>query len=258
MAAGVVTDSLNPPLLTTLAICVLATGGYISLKYRAIGLAESYESKGFGALAVDTLEPFRHGLTSSDRGCRAIINAYYQAKKPDLLEWSAQACISSGVELVEAYIGYAAAFEMTGRDPEALRVLTSVMDKFQKIPDIYYRVGQILQRNKREGDAVKAYVKAASVTDDAMVNLEVLQNLAGLQSWKEAKPIADRLKTLNTTNPAVKLLIARTMLQVGDSASAKALTDQAKELINKTPELKPDLERLYADVLNPHAPAKIP
>ncbi|MEO5968999.1 MAG: tetratricopeptide repeat protein [Bdellovibrionia bacterium] len=251
-------DHFQKPLLGTLSLVVLATAGYTGMKYRAVTLAEKYESKGFGALAVDTLEPYRHGLTSTDRGCRTIINAYFLARKPELLEWSAQACINSGSELVEAYIGYASAYEMTGRDPEALRILGSVIDKFQKIPDVYYRIAQILQRNKKEEEAIKAYVKAASITpDDAVVSLEILQNLAALQSWKDAKPIADRLKPLKTTNPAIKLLLARTMIRNGDQAAAKEMTDQAKELITKTPELKPDLERLYADVLNPApAPAK--
>lgn len=78
-------EDFQKPLLIGMAIAILATAGYMGMKYRAITLAEKYESKGFGALAVDTLEPFRRGLTSSERGCRTIINAYFLARRPELL-----------------------------------------------------------------------------------------------------------------------------------------------------------------------------
>ncbi|MFZ9596464.1 MAG: tetratricopeptide repeat protein [Bdellovibrionia bacterium] len=247
-------EALQIPTLVVLAIGVVTTTGYLGLKHRALVLAEKYEAKGFGALALDTLEPFKKGLVSSERGCKAILNAAFQTKKIDQLEWGAQACLNSEIKIPETFLAYASVFEFTGRDGEAINLLLGVAEQFPKVPDLYFRVGQILQRNKRPTEAGKAYQKAFAVTpDNVNLALEVLQNLSIMQLWADAKPVAERLKPLKTDNPVIKLLIARTFLRTGDQGTAKQLTAEADELLKKNPGAKAELEKNFADLFQPES-----
>jgi hypothetical protein len=71
------------------------------------------------------------------------------------------------------------------------------------------------------------------------------------QSSNEVKSMAERLKAAPTDNPEVKFLLARAFTLLGDANSSKAAVEQAKELMNKTPATKADLEKKYADLLSP-------
>lgn len=227
----------------------IAYGGYWWHLRHTVKKAQAALDKGFSALAAEELECHRKCLTTKEADCRLLINTYFSARMAQRLEWATQACINKGIEIPESYIGLAAAKEMNGRLDEALRVLGGVAEKFKDIPDIYYRMAQLLVRQENHAAAVMAFQKVVEkAPNNGPIVLEVLDYFARLKAWAQAKPVAEKLKTAETDNPAVKLLIARVFKNTGDEAGAKAMVEQAKPLLDKAPN-KAELEKGYADVL---------
>lgn len=213
--------------------------------------AEAEIKKGFTALAAETIDPVRDALTSSARGCRALVDAYYGARRPDRLEWASQACITAGVETPEIYLGLAAARELTDRDNEALQLLQTAARKFDKSPDPLYRIAQILRRNKKDSDAADVLLKASErAPENNQLVMEAMEQLAIANRWNEARRMADKIKSVETDSPEIKLLIARALLKGGDPDGARAVVAQARTLMSKRPEIKAALEQVYGDVLN--------
>jgi hypothetical protein len=213
--------------------------------------AEAQIKKGFTALAAETIDPVRNELTTSPRGCTALMGSYFGAHRADRLEWAAQACITAGVETTDTYIGLAAAKELVGRDGEALQLLQQVTQKFTKSPDPLYRIAQILRRNKKEAEAADVLLKATEIApDNNQLAMETMEQLSTLQRWSDARHLADKIKAVETDNPEVKLLIARALLKGGDAGGAQTVVAQARTLLEKKPEMKGALERAYGDVLN--------
>ena len=225
-------------------------GAFLIQTHFVVKKAEAQLQKGFGALAAETLDSYRFRLRGQEKTCRTLISAYYQSRRLDRLEWAAQACLESGLEMPEAYLGLATVRELTGREGEALQLLSGVLGKFEKIPDIYYEIAQILRRNKRDNEAAAAYMKASErAPENNQFALETLQYLSSLQKWPEARLVADRLKNIQTDNPEVKLFVARALLKGGDRKAAEPLIASARELIEKKPESKAAFEKAYPDVL---------
>jgi tetratricopeptide (TPR) repeat protein len=225
-------------------------GAYMLQTHFVEKKADAQLQKGFGALAAETLDSYRFRLRGKEKSCRLMIAAYYQARRLDRLEWAAQACLESGLEMPEAYLGLATVREMTGREGEALQLLNGILSKFEKIPDIYYEMAQILRRNKKDNEAAAAYMKASErAPENNQFALETLQYLTSLQKWPEAHAVADRLKNIKTDNPEVKLFVARVLLKGGDKAAAEPLIAAARELINKKPESKAAFEKSYPELL---------
>lgn len=225
-------------------------GGCAYLENRALKTAESQLQRGFPAVAMETLEDYRHSLVDEAESCVTMINTYFQARRVDKLEWVSQACLEAGQDIPEAYLGAAAAHELAGRTGDALTLLDRVAPKFDKIPDIYYRMAQILKRLERKEEAVMAYKKASErAADNQQLTLEALQYFASLERWNDAKLMAVKLKDAKTENPEVKLFIARALLKGGDQEAARKLAGEAKELVKDKPQLKTVLEKNYSDVM---------
>jgi len=238
--------------LTVTVICLGAYGGYRGAMYRATLQAEELIKKGFGTLAASQLSPFQRSLVSDERGCGILIASNFLARKSETLDWASQACLEAGINIPDAYIGLAAVREFSGQDNEALQILNQVASKFEKTPDIYLRMATIFRRAKNNDGAAQAYLKAAErAPQNNQLSLDILQFMSEQNRWQDALQFANKLRTVETDNAEVKLVIARALFKGGDQGSAKLLVDQAKALIEKKPEIKPVIERAYADVLNP-------
>lgn len=239
-----------------LVAVVACAGAHYGLRYRAMTVAERLVGKGYGLLAQETLEPFKKELASTERGCKLMLNTYFQTQDARNLEYAAQSCLNHDRDIPEVYLGLASAREFAGKDSEAIQVLSQVFKKFDKVAEIPLKIAQILQRNKRDKEAVSVYALASDrAPQDYRLALDVLQYALQAQSPTEVKSMAERLKTAPTDNAEVKFLLAKAFHQVGDAASSKTAVDQAKDLMNKTPATKPELEKKYADLLNPETVA---
>lgn len=229
-----------------------ATWGICLVKAnRALKKADEQLIAGRGALAAETLDPYRHVIKKDERACKIMISAYYAAHTADRLEWASQACIEAGNELPESYLGLAAAKEFTQRDQEALQILNNAVEKFPDTPDMVYRLGQVLRRNKRDDGAVSAFKEAMRrAPQNQQLALEVLDYLAFLERWQDAAQIARNLKSMQTENPEIKLLLARSLQRGGSPDESRGLVAEAQALLVKTPRFKEAIEKAYADVLN--------
>lgn len=227
--------------------------GHFLCKQHSVKKAEGYLKKGYAALASATLEPYKRGLVNTVDGCKVLLETYFQSRQVDKLEWASQACLESGKEIQEAYLGLAATRELTGRVGEALQILSQAAPKFEKIPDFHYRMAQIFKKAEQVNDAAREYVLATQkAPDHGQLSLEALDYLLKAQKFAEAKPIAEHLKGIKTEEPEVKLIIAKALLLGGDAPSARALTDEAKNLLANKPDLRAQLEKAYAEVFNPN------
>lgn len=216
---------------------------------RALTRAEAQLKKGFGTLAAETLDRYRHHLVKSADHCKELVTAYSAARRVDRLEWASEACIDNGIETLETYEGLASAADQLGRDGDAIQVLNAAAQKFPKSPDPWVNMAKIFQKNKDTARAGAALMKGIEVAgNDHQLELQGLEFFAGLNQWTEAKQLADRLKTVQTDNPEVKLLVASALNKGGDKAGAKAEVDQAETLLAKaTPEQKAALKKKYPD-----------
>lgn len=237
--------------LVVLAVVCASVYGVCALRTKlAIRKAEAALLKGFGAVAADVIDERRHEAVRFEKGCPVMLGAYYQTRRADMLEWAGQACLEAGREIPEVFLALAAAREFTGRDQEALRILGGVAGRFDKIPDIYYRMAQILQRNKQNDAAAATLIRAAErAGNNNQIVLDAVQFLSGIQKWAEAKQLADKLKGTATDDPEVKLVLARALKNGGDAPGAQLLVDQAKGIIAAKPEFKQAIEQAYPDLL---------
>jgi predicted Zn-dependent protease len=153
------------------------------------------------------------------------------------------------VETSDVYIGLAASRELTGRDGEALQILSQVTKKFDKSPDAFYRMAQIYHRAKDEPQATEATYQAALRAGNPQISMEALQFLSKQLRWADAMRIASLVKDTETEDPEVKLVIARALQNGGDKAGAQAVSNQARALLAKHPENKAKLEIAYGDIL---------
>jgi hypothetical protein len=218
----------------------------------AISRAEKLLQKGYGSLAAETIDHHRKSAVSYKNGCSVMVGAYFASRHLERLEWAAEACLEAGKDSPDVYLGLAAHRELTGREAESLRILTSVAGKYDQIPDIYFRIAQILMRNKSNDAAAQYMLKATERAQGAnQIVVEALQFFSSVQKWNEAKLMADRLKSAPTEDPELKLLIARALKNGGDAAGAQAVADQARGMIATKGDIKTAMERAYSDVLGP-------
>jgi tetratricopeptide (TPR) repeat protein len=248
------TEVRNFALLAAVVLVIAGAGVFgisvLQVSYK-LGKAEEQLRKGWPALAAETIDGHRTAAIRHQTGCRIMISAYYQARRADRLEWVSQACLESGRETPEAYMGLAGARELIGRDSDALQILGQAAPKFDKIPDIYYTAAQIQRRLRRDQDALMNFGRAIErAPQNNQLALEVLEYAVSLEQWELAKGLAGKLKPVETDNPAVKLFLARILAKGGDMPSSQALVAEAKPLMEKKPaELKAALEKDFADVL---------
>ena len=238
------------------AIATALWGVQATFVHLRLSEAEAQLKKNFAALASESLEPVRYELTSTLRGCQALVSAYYGSHRPERLEWAAQACITAGIETPDIYVGLAAARELAGQDADALKILDQISKKFEKSPDPLYRIAQIYRRNKKTSEAAEVLLKAAELApSNNQLSMETLEMLSQEQRWSDARKIADRIKSVESDNPEVKLIIARALNHGGDTAGSQALVTQARALLDKRPELRSGIERGFPDLMQAAAGA---
>jgi predicted Zn-dependent protease len=244
------------------ATVVIGGFAWIIQTYRihhATAVAEGFLKQGFGTLAAEALDPFRYSLATNERGCALLTASYYRSHQTNRLEWAAETCLSAGIETPDTYIGYAAARESTNQDSDALQILNHGLEKFGKSSEIYYRLGLILRRTKRDAEAIQAFLKATELApSNNSLSLEALTYFISQTRFKDARAMADRLKTVETENPEVKLVLARAYKLSGDKPGLGEMLGQAKVLLARKPELAPALEQLYADVFRMDIPLPTP
>lgn len=235
-------------------VFILVVGvGYLAYgkiqQRRAITHAEAQLKKGFGALAAETVDRYRHHLVKSADHCKTLVTAYSAARRVDRLEWASEACLDNGVETIEVYEALASAADLAGRDGDAIQILNAAAGKFPKSPEPLVNMAKVFQKNKDVAHAGQALLKAIEVAGtDHELELQGLQFFSSLNQWTEAKQLADRLKGVKTDNPEVKLMIAEVLAKSGDKEGAKAQAAQADQMMAKaTPEQKAALKKKYPD-----------
>lgn len=246
-----------PRRITLLGILVvivaIAIGlGSIAIKARARSQAADLLKRGFGAVAAEVLDRHRQAFVKNADDCRLLLSSYFQAWRLERLEWAAQACLESGNDFLEEYLSLVTVREYTNRDSEALQILETMTHKFEKSADVFIRLGQLLRKTKQDARAAEAFSRGVELApDNAQLNLEILQYFSSLRLWMKAKPIADRLKNAKTDDPAVKLVLARVMLNAEDPSAAQSLVAQARDLENKlSADERAKIESTYGDILN--------
>src|SRR5688572_8286086 len=129
-------------IIGVLALVLVGAGyfawGYWSIKHEMTRAHAALE-KGLPAVAVDRLEKIKNSLISRPDGCSLLINAYFAAKRPEQLQWASEACIDTGVEGPESYVGLAASYEARGYDRDAVRVLNVGIKKYSDNPNLFLR-----------------------------------------------------------------------------------------------------------------------
>lgn len=235
---------------TTAAVAVVG-GVYFGLSLLAERSADKLLSKGFGAIAADRLWAFRPILERRVSGCRLLVASYFQSREVNELDRVSQRCLENGINIPEPYIGLGAVREFTGRDQDALQLLAQVLPTFEKLPDIHLRIGIILRRLKNIEPAIQSYAKAAEMApSNPQLQVDTLAFMAEQGKWKEALPVANRLRETQTDNPEIKLLVARALQKNGDSGTAQMLAEQASGLMGKLQvQAKEYLDKNYGDIL---------
>ncbi len=224
--------------------------GYCKWQHkRDIKQAKAAFDKGYTTLASDILEHHRKWMTKSEDDCKLLVNIYYSARNPGALAWAAESCLTNGIDLPETNMGLAFSRDMAGRTQEAVQILGSVVDKYKDIPDVFYRMAQMLARLGNNESAAVAYSQALErAKDNAAMFVEALDFMAQQKMWETAKPIAMKIKDSEIDNPAIKLLIARVLINSGEKESAKPLVAAAKTLLEKAPN-KDQIEKAFSDIL---------
>jgi len=237
--------------LAVAIIVLLGLGINAAIYKRAIKRAENLVAKGYSSVALEELSCYRKRMTKTERGCALYISAAFHARDVEKLQWASQKCIESGIDIPEATIGQAAAFEFTGREQEALQLLNNSLKKFEKVPGVHFRIATILRRQNNTESAVAAFLAASRLAPKNQdILVESLSYLISVSKWKEAREVADFLRTVETDNPALKLLIARALKQGGDPIGAHNLVEQAKQLLkDRPPETKAAIEKAFSDVI---------
>lgn len=232
------------------AIGSAVTFGYCKWQHKHdVKAAQAAFEKGYNTLASEVLEHHRKWMTKSADDCKLLVNIYYSARNPGALAWAAESCLTNGIDLPETNMALAFSRDMGGRTQEAVQILGSVVDKYKDIPDVFYRMAQMLVRLGNNDAAAVAYSQALErAKDNAAMFVEALDFMATQKMWDAAKPIAMKIKDTEIDNPAIKLLIARVLVNSGERESAKPLIASSKTLLEKSPN-RAQIEKAFADIL---------
>lgn len=212
--------------------------------------------KGYPAVAADTAENRRELLANDGEGCALMIDAFFRARIVTRLDWASQMCMANGLNIVETFLGLSAVRSFEGRDQEAINVLQEGLRIYPDSAPIYVRMAEIFRKNKNENLALQAFVTAVQkAPTDLALALNAYQYFQTLKKTELMKQLAQRMKTAETTQPEVKLVIARTLKETGDMEGSKQLASQGLALAAKNPQLVAALSKSYADVVGGAAPA---
>lgn len=232
-------------------IAALAFAGIQSLRRQfALAEADKFLKQGFGNLAAEAVEPVRFSLTKDESSCAILLQSYYVAHQAERLGWAAESCLSHGIENPDIYIGYAASHELQDRSGVALRILEQGLEKFGKSANIYQQMAMLYRHDKQDQLAVQAYLKAAELApQNNQLTLEAMSFLMSQQKYPEARALADRLRYMQTEDPAVKLLLARAYRRAGERKIAQDLMEQGQSLLARAPDKRMAIEKAFEDVL---------
>lgn len=192
--------------VSALTVAAAAGHGLLNLsRIRALSQAEGFLSLGFAGLAAETLDPFRQELAKSERGCKALIAAYLQARRAERLEWASEACIAGGQDIVEAHLGRAASWELGGRESQALQILRKAQARFANSPEISNRIAQIMTRINKENGPVAAKeelpVQAEQRTPSSSAEAGTKPNTEATRPRPAPAPPQDTLNGASTPPP---------------------------------------------------------
>jgi len=242
------------PVMMVIVFLIVSCGAWCVWKKVSLNQTlkqiSQFNRKGFFALSVDVAGPVRWELAKSSRGCQLMMETYELARSVSGLQWTGQACLNAGIESVDVYLGLSIAQELSGDDFGALRLLSMVVKKFDKLPNIHYKMARIFQKNKRDSEALISYKQAhLRAPDNQQILFHALKFVEESKKWKSGLFFADRLKVANVQNVEIVLLGARIFKKLKDSASLRSLLVQVKELIIKNPGLKAQLQKSYKDLI---------
>ncbi len=208
-------------------------------------------NQGFTMLAVERLEPVKKDIPKKAGGCELLVETYFAAKRVDLLQWAAEACMDAGKDNPTISIALATSYELRNQDGIAAQIMQGAIKKFEKSADVYFHSAQILKRNKNVEEASKFLSMAIDrAPQNQNMVLDALQYYLETKQNDLARTMATRLKATKIDNPEVKLVIARGLKKGGDSAGAKAQVQEALQIASSDPKLKAQLEAAYKDVIS--------
>lgn len=240
-------------LVVALCFGIVSTLGYVGARHFTIKRAAERLQVGLPTIAFESLRPYRWTMYYSADNCRLLATSAFQARKSSELNYIAEACMEAKIQIPEIYLTLAGMREWEGRDQEAAQILSQAARTFEKVGEVHLNFASMARKLKQEGVAVQEALKAAEVAgQNSQLQLEALQFLILGSHWKEAKPVADQLRSVATEEPAVKLLLARVYAKNQDETLKQALVNEATSLLAKSqakPEQKEAIKRAFADVL---------
>lgn len=239
-------------LVVVLGLSGLGYGGWWGVRTiqirSALDDARTANEQGFPLVAADRLESLRHGMVQSAEGCAVLIDTYFRARQSSSLDWASQSCLFNKHETLEAFLGLATVRSWEGREDEALRILAITATRFQQSPVPHLRAAEIWQKNKKPERAVEAYQVALKLApNDTTMSLNAMEYFRSVKRSDLVKPLAARLAHENFEQPEARVLVARSLKETGDAATAKQILTSVETALSKNPGVLEALKQQYSD-----------
>lgn len=218
---------------------------------RSVKEGTQYLAQGYGHLAWTTLRPHRDRLLSETKYCPVFINSALESESWSDVAWAAEACRSGGFEGLDPELAMAIASEKQKLPDRAAVWAERAMRRSPKDLRPYIFLSRLL-REKAPEESLKWLLQATQLNpNDAQLALDAANALASRGDWAAARQFADRLVNEQTQDPAVKLLIARILLNSGDKPRARAVRQVAEEWMKRLPQDQYQrLRNEYVDVFH--------
>lgn len=211
-------------------------------------------ANGFAQLAAETLDAYRENLIKTQAGCQSLISTYSQAGRADRLEWAAQACLFSRVELPEAYLAWSKAEELKDNFQGALLILKTAEAKFSASADIEVSMARIFRKLKYGGQTASLYLKAVQLAPKSpSLALEAIGYFSDIGNWKVAAELAENLIDVSGLAAEHRFLIARAFAHSGSSSASGNFLTYANAsralLVRENSDIRTVFESKYAELL---------
>lgn len=189
----------------------LAYGALWGIRYQALKSLEFALEQGYPKAALPYAEAHENYWVSNERGCLGLAKLYQALSNGEALDRISQKCLFNGVTSLEVVLSYGWAQELLKNQDAALQVYQKVAQNFPESAAGPYRIAA-LQKNRKNPDAAiasyfEAYSREKGNRDDLMI--ELLIYLDSQQRWSDAARVSSDLQNFKSTDPGVKLLLAR-------------------------------------------------
>jgi tetratricopeptide (TPR) repeat protein len=253
MTMGLLENGFIRIILLLVFITGLSYAGYRGVQFYRTKITQSVIElaleKGYPAVAADEADKKRELLLETPEGCALMIDSFFRGRMLQKLDWASQACLARGHSIVEGYLGWAAVRTFENRENEALSILQEAAQKFEKSAAVYLRMAEIFRKNKNEDSAVQAYAMAIQrAPDDIALALNTLEYFRLIKRTELVKQLSLRLKDFKTTQPEVKMIIARALKESGEPSQASKLVEEAKEMTKENPDAFTRLAQNYPEL----------